>query len=320
MLNSKIIATGAYLPSKVLRNEDLPDSLETSDEWITARTGIKQRHLVADGEYASDLAAKALMNCLKEKNLPIHCLDGIIVATTTPDVVFPSTAALVQKKIGLSNCAMAFDINAVCTGFVYALAIADSMIKNGICKRIAVIGAETMSKILDWNDRSTCVLFGDGAGVFILEASTQGESKIIASELYANGVQSDALTVGSGVGTGELKGKLKMKGLEVFKFAVDKMSSTSESLLVKNGFKTEDIDWLLLHQANMRIIESVAEKLKIPNEKAVCTIDMHANTSAASIPLAFNHYYKNGKIKEGNLIVISAAGAGLTWGGLLIRV
>ncbi len=321
MANSKIIASGAYLPQKVLLNEDLSKFVDTSDEWIFSRTGIKKRHIVADNQATSDLAVNALQDALITSGIQANSLDGIIVATTTPDIIFPSTAALVQNKLNLTNGAFAFDINAVCTGFVYALSVADSLLKNGTCKRVAVIGAETMSRILDWKDRTTCVLFGDGAGAFILELdSSNSKSGIIASELHADGSYESVLKVGCGISTGDLSAKLYMNGREVYKHAVEKMATVAQSLVNQSGLTMADVDWLLLHQANLRMIDAIAEKLVIAEDKVIKTIEEHANTSAASIPLAFNTYYKQGKLKQGNLVLIAAAGAGLTWGGALLRI
>lgn len=320
MAKSRIIATGAYLPKKVLFNSDLSQLVDTSDEWIFSRTGITKRHIAAENEATSDLAAHALKDALSNSNIDAQSIDGIIVATTTPDIVFPSAAALVQHKLNLTNSGFAFDINAVCTGFVYALTVADSMLKNKVCKRIAVIGAETMSKIVDWKDRTTCVLFGDGAGAFILELDNSSGNGIIASELHADGSFEEVLKVNSGIAKGDLSTKLYMNGREVYKHAVEKMANVSQNLIDSSGLTIRDVNWLLLHQANVRMIDNIAEKLNIADDKVIKTIDQHANTSAASIPLAFNHYYKQGKLKDGQVMVIAAAGAGLTWGGMLLKL
>jgi 3-oxoacyl-[acyl-carrier-protein] synthase III len=312
MIHSKLIASGSYLPEKLIKNIDLDPSLETSDEWITTRTGIKQRYIAADDQVTSDLAAQAIRNT----GVDLSTIDGIIVATTTPDVIFPSTAINVQNKLGIHK-GFAFDINAVCAGFVYALAVADGMIKNKTAKRIAVVGAETMSRVLDWKDRATCVLFGDGAGAFILEAST--EQGIIDSSLDADSSKADILKVCGGISTGNMDAKVEMNGKEVFKTAVDSMSSSLKNLLEKNNINMDDLDWVLPHQANQRILSAVATRLGAPEEKVMSTVGIHANTSAASIPLAYDHYKTLGKVKSGQLIALSGIGAGMTWGSVLLR-
>ena len=312
MIHSKLVASGSYLPEKLIKNIDLDPSLETSDEWITTRTGIKQRYIAADDQVTSDLAAQAIRNT----GVDLSTIDGIIVATTTPDVIFPSTAINVQNKLGIHK-GFAFDINAVCAGFVYALAVADGMIKNKIAKRIAVVGAETMSRVLDWKDRATCVLFGDGAGAFILEASP--EQGIIDSSLDAASDKSDILRVCGGISAGNMNAKVEMNGKEVFKTAVDSMSSSLKNLLEKNNINMDDLDWILPHQANQRILSAVATRLGAEEEKVISTVGIHANTSAASIPLAYNHYKTLGKVKPRQLIALSGIGAGMTWGSVLLR-
>ena len=312
MIHSKLIASGSYLPEKLIKNIDLDPSLETSDEWITTRTGIKQRYIAADDQVTSDLAAQAIRNT----GIDPSTIDGIIVATTTPDVIFPSTAINVQNKLGIHK-GFAFDINAVCAGFVYALAVADGMIKNKTAKRIAVVGAETMSRVLDWKDRATCVLFGDGAGAFILEASP--EQGIIDSSLDAASDKSDILRVCGGISAGNMNAKVEMNGKEVFKTAVDSMSSSLKNLLEKNNINMDDLDWILPHQANQRILSAVATRLGAEEEKVISTVGIHANTSAASIPLAYDHYKILGKVKSGQLIALSGIGAGMTWGSVLLR-
>ncbi len=309
--HSKIIATGSYLPKNLVKNTELDPALDTSDEWITTRTGIKQRYIAAENQVTSDLAAEAIRN----SGIDLQSLDGIIVATTTPDVIFPSTAINTQNKLGIHK-GFAFDINAVCAGFIYALTVADSLIKNGMAKRIAVVGAETMSRVLDWKDRATCVLFGDGAGVFILEASN--DKGIIDCSLQADSSTSDILKICGGISKGNMDAKIEMNGKEVFKMAVDSMSSSIKAILEKNDIK--DIDWVLPHQANQRILSAVATRLNSPEEKVISTVDIHANTSAASIPLAFCHYKNLGKIKSDQTIVMSGIGAGMTWGSVLIKV
>lgn len=319
MIKSKFIGCGAYLPKKVLTNDDLSHLVDTTDEWITTRTGIKKRHIVEDGETTSDLAAQALQQALIDFKIDKNSIDGIIVATTTPDIIFPSTASLVQKKVGITK-GFAFDLNAVCSGFVYALVTADGLIKSGAAKRIAVIGAETMSRIVDWKDRSTCVLFGDGAGVFIIEATNEKEKGIISSVLEADGNLSEILIVNGGVSKGCFDAKIFMNGKEVFKHAVEKMSAVTLAVLEKSGLSINDIDWLIPHQANIRIMDAMADRIGLSKEKVVATVDIHANTSAATIPLAFDHYYKQGLIKSGQTLALTALGAGITYGGIVMRV
>lgn len=309
MSYSRLIAYGSYLPSECRSNADIAKTLDTSDEWITKRTGIKIRHIAVD-EKTSDLASKALINAMNAFSVDPESLDGIIVATTTPDITFPSVAAFVHGKVLNTSSAFSFDINAVCCGFIYALIMADSLIKSGAAKRIAVIGAETMSSILDWTDRSTCVLFGDGAGAFILEKSeTPG---ILAHNFHSNGKYVDLLKA-------EQSNGVHMDGREVFKQAVEKMVESSLDTLNKAGMTVDDVDWLLPHQANQRILVAVADKLGISEEKLVSTISKHANTSAASIPLAFTEYAKSNRIKAGDTILMPAVGGGLTWGSVLIK-
>lgn len=319
-ISSKIVAVGGYLPSKVLTNEQMSEIVDTSDEWIRERTGIKERHIAAENETTSDLAAQALLNCAKDYNFDLNSLDGIIVATTTPDLVFPSVAALVQKKAGITNHCFAFDLNAVCTGFVYALSIADSMIKAGY-KSIAVIGAETMSRIVDWHDRATCVLFGDGAGAIILNGDENNDSGIVDCLLNADGSCNEILWVPGGVSSGNPAATLQMNGREVFKFAVNKGIECIMELLKRNNLKVSDIDFLIAHQANQRIIQAITERIAMPIEKAVLTIDKHANTSAASIPLALEHLVgKNIAFYKGKKVIFLGFGGGMTWGGMLVTL
>lgn len=320
MIFSKLIGCGSYLPQKILMNEDMSRFVDTSDEWITTRTGIKKRHIAREGETTSDLAVSALQEACVSFAIDKNTINGIIVATTTPDIVFPSTAALVQKKVGIDS-GFAFDLNAVCAGFIYALVAADALIKSGTAKRVAVIGAETMSRIVDWKDRSTCVLFGDGAGVFIMEASyDKSTGGIIASSIDADGRFSEILAVNGGVSKGDCNAKIYMNGREVFKHAVEKMSTTVSSLLSKSDLTVNDLDWLIPHQANIRIMDSIAERLGIDRGKVVATVDKHANTSAATIPLAYCDYYKQGLMKDNQLIAMTAVGAGVTSGGILMKV
>lgn len=317
-MRSKLIAHGSYLPSKVVHNNDLSEKLETSHEWILERTGIEERRIADSSELTSDLATKALKEAVSKSGIDINSIDGVIVATCTPDLVFPSTAAFVQKKAGIEH-ALAFDINAVCSGFVYALSVADSMIRSGICKRIAVIGAETMSRIVDWNDRSTAILFGDGAGCFILEATNEDKG-VLSSVLSNDPSKTEILKVDSGVSLCEFEKKLYMNGREVFKMAVEKMSEVALLALDKAGIMVDEVDWFLPHQANSRIISAIGDRLGLDQNKIINTVAKHANTSAASIPLAFAEAFKQGKIKSGNTIEIVALGAGISWGGVVFRV
>ncbi len=321
MKKSKIIAVGSYLPKKVLTNDDMAKIVDTSDEWITERTGIKQRHIAADGEFTSDLAANALRQCMANGGIEANSIDGIIVATTTPDLVFPAVATTVQHKIGIDNNGFAFDINAVCTGFIYALSVADSMLRSGMAKRIAVIGAETMSRVLDWKDRTTCVLFADGAGAFILEQTTEDDaSGIIDSALYSDGSLNDILKVPGGVSCGiNPDAKLCMNGKEVFKVAITKGFECSNTILQRNNLDVSNVDTFIMHQANKRILDMVADKLKIPSKKVAISINKHANTSAASIPLAFCEHYNN-NISKGDVVLFTAFGGGMTWGSVLARL
>lgn len=317
-LYAKIIGYGSYLPEKVMLNDEMQGFIDTSDEWISDRTGIKKRHIAADNQYTSDLAFEAVTNALENAGITADKLDGIIVATTTPDQIFPSTATIVHSKLGALNNAFSVDVNAVCAGFVYAMSIANSMIQSGSAKRIAVIGAETMSRIVDWKDRATCVLFGDGAGAMILEASE--EPGIITTNIASDGSAKDILCVEGGTSRGNTQAKILMNGREVFKSAIDKMASSSLKALEDSGLSMGQIDWLLPHQANQRILLAVANRVGAPVEKLISTISEHANTSAASIPLAFDSARKSGQIKNGHMVLISALGAGITWGSLIVKV
>lgn len=316
--NSIIRATGSYLPEKILTNHDLEKMVDTSDEWITQRSGIKSRHIAADTQTTSDMAIAAGKQALERSGLDANDIDAIIVATTTPDQTFPSVAVKVQSALQIPP-SIAFDVQAVCSGFVYALAIANSFIKTGQARKILIIGAEKMSSILDWTDRTTCVLFADGAGAVILEASEDQNRGIISTHLYANGSHKDILYTNGGPSTTGQSGHIIMEGREVFKHAVSLMSEVVEEALETNNMTAGQIDWLVPHQANSRIIESTAKKLGLPMEKVVMTVDHHGNTSAASIPLALDEAVTQGKIKKGQLILIEALGAGLTWGAALIR-
>jgi len=317
-IHSKISATGSYLPKKILLNAELAKTVETSDEWIMDRTGIKQRHVVSEGELTSDIAAHAALKTLEKVGKKAEEIDLIIVATTTPDLTFPATATTVQAKIGAIN-AFAFDIQAVCSGFVYALATADNFIKSGQVKNALVIGAETLSRIVNWEDRNTCVLFGDGAGAVLLEATSEENCGIIASDLHSDGTLNSLLKTTGGPSLNQQTGFIEMAGKEVFKHAVEKMSKSVLSVLEKAGLTSKDIDLLVPHQANARILNAVAARLEIPEEKVVLTVRDHANTSAASIPLALDYANSQGRIKKGDVVVLEALGGGLTWGSVVLR-
>ena len=318
MLNSKIISAGSYLPQKCLTNFDLEKIVDTSDEWIFGRTGIKKRYITTKNELTSDIALKAAKKAIENANIDILDIDMIILATTTPDLTFPSTAVIIQSKLGAKN-AFAFDIQAVCSGFVYALNTANNFIKSGQVKNALVIGADTLSKIVDWKDRNTCVLFGDGAGAVILSATNDEENGIISANLYSDGNLVDVLkTTGGPSFTGDA-GYIVMQGKEVFKHAVEKMGNCVIKSLEKVKLTIEDIDLLIPHQANIRILNAVAKKLKLPLEKVIITVQNHANTSAASIPLALDFALQNNKIKQDDIIVLEALGGGLTWGSIVVR-
>jgi len=316
-IRSKIVATGSYLPQKILTNSDLEKIVDTNSEWIIERTGITQRHVVAEDELTSDIAAKAAKKLLQNSGFKVEDLEMIIVATTTPDLTFPATATTVQAKLGAKN-AFAFDIQAVCSGFVFALTTADNFIKSGQIKNALVIGAETLSRIVDWKDRNTCVLFGDGAGAVLLQASSD-ESGIIASDLHSDGSLNNLLKTSGGPSSNQKSGFIEMAGKEVFKHAVEKMSKSVLSVLSKANLSIKDVDLLVPHQANLRILSAVATRLELPEEKVIITVQNHANTSAASIPLALDFANSNGKIKSGDVVVLEALGGGLTWGSVVIR-
>ncbi|MBN9317775.1 MAG: ketoacyl-ACP synthase III [Devosia sp.] len=314
-----IRSVGAYLPARVMTNDDLAKLVDTSDEWIQQRTGIKQRHIAAEGENTSDLAAAAGHKALENAGLEIADVDLIVVATTTPDMTFPATAAVVQQKLGMHHGA-AFDIQAVCSGFVYAVATADSYLKNGLAKRALVIGAETASRILDWNDRTTCVLFGDGAGAVIMEPAKPGEDRgVLATALRSDGQHWNKLYTDGGPSSTQSMGHIRMEGKEVFKHAVGMITDVVYKVLEDTGHTIDDLDWFVPHQANKRIIDGAGQKLGLPPEKVVVTVDRHANTSAASVPLALNTAVADGRIKRGDLVMIEAMGGGFTWGASLIR-
>lgn len=315
---AKIVATGSYVPSKIVTNFDLSKEVDTNDEWIVERTGIKQRHIADKSELTSDLAFKASENLLKNCQIKAEEIDMIIVATTSPDLTFPSTACILQDKLKATK-AFCFDVQAVCSGFVYALSIANNFIQTGSVKRALVVGSETLSRIVDWKDRNTCVLFGDGAGAVMLEATTEQNCGIISYSLHSEGALTDILKTSGGSSFNQKSGFIEMSGREVFKHAVEKMTNSVLETLEKVNLTVEDIDLLVPHQANLRILNSVATRLKIPLEKVIITVENHANTSAASIPLALDFANKNHKIKKGDLVVLEALGGGLTWGSIALR-
>ena len=313
---------GSYLPSTVLTNDDLAKMVDTTDEWIVQRVGIRKRHIAAEGEMTSDLAVAAARNAMAQAGLTPDDIDLVIVATTTPDYTFPAAAALVQNKLGMHHGA-AFDVQAVCSGFVYGMTVADSMLKNGLGKRALVIGAETFSRLLDWTDRGTCVLFGDGAGAAVVElveiADGAPDRGILASALRSDGQYWDKLYVDGGPSSTGTTGHVRMAGAEVFRHAVGKITDVVYSTLDQAGYTVEDLDWFVPHQANKRIIDGAGAKLGLPPEKVVMTVDQHANTSAASVPLALTVAVADGRIKPGDLVMIEAMGGGFTWGASLIR-
>jgi 3-oxoacyl-[acyl-carrier-protein] synthase-3 len=315
---SRIIGTGSYLPEKVLTNRDLESTVDTSDDWIVTRTGIRQRHIAAEDQMASDLGCEAARRAIAAAGISPEDLGLIIVATTTADMVFPSTACILQAKLGIHN-APAFDVQAVCSGFIYALSTADLFIRSGQCRYALVVGAEVYSRILDWSDRSTCVLFGDGAGAVVLAAGdTPG---IIASKLHADGSYSGILSVPGQVCHGGIRGKpfVTMEGNAVFKFAVKVLSEVVEEVLQAGNLDKSAVDWLIPHQANLRIIEATARRLGMPMERVVVTVERHANTSAASIPLALDEAVRDGRIRPGQHVVLEAVGGGFAWGACLLR-
>ncbi len=318
MIYSRIIGTGGYLPEKVLTNADLESMVDTNDQWIVERTGIRTRYLAAEDQDTCDLAEKAARYALEAAECEASELDLIIVATTTPDRVFPSTACLLQARLG-NHGAAAFDVQAVCSGFIYALSIADKFIKTGAARRVLVVGADIYSRLVNWADRNTCVLFGDGAGAVVLEASA--ETGILSTHLHADGAYKDLLTVPATVRQGRLNGDgfTKMQGNEVFKFAVNVLSKVVTEALAVNQLDKSAIDWLVPHQANIRIITATARKLKLPMEKVVVTVPEHGNTSAASVPLALNVAVRDGRIQRGQILLLEAIGGGFTWGAALLR-
>ncbi|MBB4286850.1 beta-ketoacyl-ACP synthase III [Roseospira goensis] len=320
---SVLVGTGSYLPARVVTNDDLSHRVDTSDAWIRDRSGIAERRIAAEGEVTSDLAIAAARHALAGTDVAPDALDLIVVATATPDHTFPATATKVQTALGAHGC-IAFDIQAVCTGFIYALATADAFIRAGQVRTALVIGAETFSRILDWEDRATCVLFGDGAGAVVLRAGEgrgdAGDQGILSSHLHADGRQHDLLYVDGGPSSTQTTGHLRMQGREVFRHAVVNMAQVVDEALAANGLTVDDIDWLVPHQANQRILDSTARKIGLPAERVVSTVARHANTSAASVPLALDEAVRDGRIRPGHLVLLEGMGGGFTWGSVLVRV
>ncbi|MDP2432519.1 MAG: beta-ketoacyl-ACP synthase III [Pseudomonadota bacterium] len=318
MSHARIIGTGSYLPAYVLTNEELEARLETTSEWIIERTGIRERHIVEEGELTSDLAQKAAERAIEAAGIDESEIELIVVATTTPDRVFPSTACILQSKLGITNGCPAFDVQAVCSGFVYAMSVADQFIRSGQVKTALVVGAETLSRITDWNDRGNCILWGDGAGAVVLRASE--EPGIINTHIHADGRYQDLLFVDGGVSL-KKEGEcyMRMSGNAVFKMAVKTLDAIVDETLAANGLAKTDIDWLVPHQANIRIIQATAKKLGMSMDNVVVTVDRHGNTSAASVPLAFDTAVREGRIKRGELVLMEAFGGGFTWGSVLLR-
>ncbi len=321
-VRSIVTGTGSYLPERIMTNEDLSRVVETTDDWITERTGIRNRHIAAEGELTSDLALHAARAAIADAGIELQEIDTIIMATTTPDNTFPATATTVQAALGLDHGA-AFDIQAVCSGFVYALTIADTFIRAGQSRTVLVIGAETFSRLLDWTDRTTCVLFGDGAGAMVVQAGegegTNADRGILTAHLHSDGRLKDKLYVDGGPSSTGTVGHVRMEGREVFRHAVVNIAEAISESLEATGLGVDDIDWFVPHQANKRILDSTAKRIGLPPEKVVMTVADHGNTSAASVPLAFDAALKDGRIKKGDLVLLEAMGGGFTWGSLLLR-
>ena len=319
---ARIVGTGSYLPQTILTNAELAARVDTSDEWIVERTGIRQRHIAAEGEFTSDLATAAALRALEAAGIDAAQVDLIIVATATPDQTFPACATVVQHKLGMT-AGVAFDVNAVCSGFLYALSVADAMIVTGAANTALVIGAETFSRLLDWEDRGTCVLFGDGSGAVVLRAETGSgaatDRGILAHRLHSDGRYNDLLYVDGGAGSTGTVGKLRMKGREVFRHAVTNLAAVMTETLAAADLKAEDVAWVIPHQANLRILQGTAKKLGLPIERVVVTVDRHANTSAASVPLALDTAVRDGRIKPFDLLLLEAMGGGFTWGAAAVR-
>jgi 3-oxoacyl-[acyl-carrier-protein] synthase-3 len=316
-MRSVIAGVGSALPKRRITNDELAETVDTSDQWIVERTGIRSRYIAGEGETTATLARDAALRALEQAGIAPSDIGLIVLATATPDQTFPSSATKVQAMLGIDDC-IAFDVHAVCTGFLYALSVADSMLRSGAARRALVIGAETFSRILDWEDRATCVLFGDGAGALVLEAQ-EGERGILATRLHADGRHNDMLFVDGGPSTTGTVGKLRMKGREVFRHAVVNLADVMTEVLDAAGLGSSDVDWVVPHQANARILDATARKLGLPAEKVVVTVDRHANTSAASVPLALDTAVRDGRIKRGDLIVLEAMGGGFTWGAAVLR-
>jgi len=316
-VRSVIAGVGSALPKRRVDNEELAKQVDTSDQWIVERTGIRSRYIAAEGETTASLATDAARAALADAGIEASEVDLIVLATATPDQTFPSSATKVQAALGIDDC-VAFDVHAVCTGFLYALSVADAMIRAGSGRTALVIGAETFSRILDWEDRATCVLFGDGAGALVLRAE-DGDRGILATRLHADGRHNDLLFVDGGPSTTGTVGKLRMKGREVFRHAVVNLADVLREVLSAAELESDDVDWVVPHQANARILEATAKKLKLPSAKVVVTVDRHANTSAASVPLALDAAVKDGRIKRGDIVVLEAMGGGFTWGAAVLR-
>ena len=317
MRRSVILGVGSALPKRRVTTDELAKSVDTSDEWIVERTGIRSRYLAGEGETTASLAAEASRRALEQAGIPAAEIDLIVLATATPDQTFPSSATKVQAALGIPDC-IAFDVHAVCTGFLYALSVADSMLRSGNAAKALVIGAETFSRILDWEDRATCVLFGDGAGALVLSAD-ESDSGVLATRLHADGRHNDLLFVDGGPSTTGTVGKLRMKGREVFRHAVVNLADVLNEVLEDAGLSASDVDWVVPHQANARILDATARKLGLPSEKVIVTVSDHANTSAASVPLAFDTAVRDGRIKRGDIVVLEAMGGGFTWGAAALR-
>jgi 3-oxoacyl-[acyl-carrier-protein] synthase-3 len=316
-MRSVVAGTGSALPARRVDNAELAEQVDTSDEWIIERTGIRSRYIAGDGETTASLATDAARKALEDAAVPASEIDLIVLATATPDQTFPSSATKVQAALGINDC-IAFDVHAVCTGFLYAVSVADAMLRAGSARTALVIGAETFSRILDWEDRTTCVLFGDGAGALVLRAE-DGERGILATKLHADGRHNDLLFVDGGPSSTGTVGKLRMKGREVFRHAVVNLANVMGEVLGATELTADDVDWVVPHQANARILDATAKKLGLPSEKVVVTVDRHANTSAASVPLALDVAVKDGRIKRGDIVVLEAMGGGFTWGAAVLR-
>jgi 3-oxoacyl-[acyl-carrier-protein] synthase-3 len=316
-VRSVVLGLGSALPKRRVDNEELAQTVDTTDAWIVERTGIRSRYLAGEGETTASLATDAARKALDHAGVAATEIDLIVLATATPDQTFPSSATKVQAALGINDC-IAFDVHAVCTGFLYALSVADSMLRSGGAKKALVIGAETFSRILDWDDRGTCVLFGDGAGALVLGAE-ETDRGILATRLHADGRHNDLLFVDGGPSTTGTVGKVRMKGREVFRHAVVNLAAVLNEVLAATGLTADDVDWVVPHQANARILDATARKLGLPAEKVIVTVDEHANTSAASVPLAFDTAVKDGRIKRGDIVVLEAMGGGFTWGAAALR-